>query len=602
MADHGLLLQIAIYLLAVVVAVPLAKRLGLGSVLGYLAAGIAIGPWGLGLIANVKDILHLAEFGVVLLLFLIGLELNPKRLWAMRRAILAAGGGQVALTTAALLAIGLGLGLAFNQALIVAMALSLSSTAIALQSLTERNLLATPAGRTGFAVLLFQDIAVIPMLALLPLLGAAASGGGGEQSLLHGVKVVAVIAAIIVGGHYLTRPIFRYIAATRLREVFTAFALLLVTGIALLMAAVDLSMALGAFLAGVLLAESEYRHELEVEIEPFKGLLLGLFFIAVGMSVDFRLLLENPGRVLGLVPLLVAVKVALLALLARRAGVPEHQRLLFAFVLSQGGEFAFVLFSVAAQSGVLPQPLADALVVVVTLSMATTPLLLLLYERVIAPRFADAGSERAPDPIEGEGNPVIIAGFGRFGRVVGRLLHANRIPTTILDHDPDQIEEVRSYGYKVYYGDATNASLLGAAGAADARLLIVTLDDPEETLQVVKVARKHFPDLTIYARAHDMAHTFELMRLGVPVLQRELLESSFRLGEHALRHLGFGAYQARQAVNRFRDHDRELLQALYEADALDKRISITRQAREEVEKVLQADEEVLAKGDREGWE
>ncbi len=601
MDEHHLLLNAIIYLAATVIMVPIAKRLGLGAVLGYLAAGTVIGPWGLQLVDNVDDIRHFAEFGVVLLLFIIGLELNPKRLWAIRRPILVMGGSQVVLTTLLLGGIVLALGFSFNVALVVAMGLSLSSTAIALQSLKERNLLSTQAGSSAFSVLLFQDIAVIPMLALLPLLGVAA--GGEEGSPWLGVlNAVAVITAIIVGGHYLTRPIFRYIAKTRMREVFTAFALLLVFGIALLMAAVEMSMALGAFLAGVLLADSEYRHELEVGIEPVKGLLMGLFFISVGMSIDFGLLLAEPLTLLALVLLLVVAKGTVLWGLSRFSTIPISQKSLFVFLLAQGGEFAFVLFNVASGSGVLDSATTDRLVVVVALSMITTPLLLLLYEHVIAPRYINLEQPRQPDSIDEHGHPVIIAGFGRFGRTVGRLLHANGVPTTILDHDPDQIEAVRRFGYKVYFGDASRHDILEAAGAGEARMLIVAIDNVELALQVIDHAKKHFPHLIILSRAENNGHAYELLRRGVKLFQREYYASALKLGEEALKELGFGAYRAKQATHIFHDHDQALLQELYSTEAPKTRRSLSLQAREQLERVLTADEEEIARSNREGWE
>jgi len=476
MNEHHLLQNAIVYLSASVIAVPIMKRLGLGSVLGYLAAGTVIGPWGLGFVENVDDIRHFAEFGVVLLLFIIGLELKPKRLWKMRRPIVGMGGSQLLLTSTLLFMIGLALGYSFNISLVVAMALSLSSTAIALQSLKERNLLSTNAGNSAFSVLLFQDIAVIPILALLPALGVVV-GDTDQSAWLGMLKAVAVIGAIVIGGHYLTRPIFRYIANTGMREIFTAFALLLVFGISLLVNAVGMSMALGAFLAGVLLAESEYRHELEVEIEPFKGLLMGLFFISVGMSIDFGLLFRDPLTILALVVMLVVAKGVILWVLARLGKVPESQTSLFVFLLSQGGEVSFVIFSVASGSGVLDQATVDYLVVIVALSMLTTPFLLLIYTNVITPRFIHLDQPMEEDTIDDEDNPVIIAGFGRFGRTVGRLLHANGIPTTILDHDPDQIESIRRFGYKVYYGDSSRHGVLAAAGADKAKLLIITIDD-----------------------------------------------------------------------------------------------------------------------------
>ncbi len=601
MDEHHLLLNAIIYLAATVMVVPLAKRLGLGSVLGYLVAGTLIGPWALGLIDNVDDIRHFAEFGVVMLLFIIGLELNPKRLWALRRPILGVGGAQVVLTTILLSVIIFTFGLSFNVSMVVAMGLSLSSTAIALQSLKERNLMATHAGSSTFSVLLFQDIAVIPMLALLPLLGAATTGDDGSW-WIGVLSAVGMVAAIIVGGHYLTRPIFRYIARTRLREVFTAFALLLVFGIAMLMAVVDMSMALGAFLAGVLLAESEYRHELEVEIEPFKGLLMGLFFISVGMSINFGLLMVEPVLLLSLVLLLIVAKGVVLWGVSHFCTIPVSQRSLFVFLLSQGGEFAFVLFNVATDSGVLASATSDRLIVVVALSMVTTPLLLILYERVIAPRYINLDQPQQDDAIDDDKNPVIIAGFGRFGRTVGRLLHANGVPTTILDHDPDQIESVRRFGYKVYYGDASRHATLEAAGAANAKLLIIAIDDQEMALQVVDQVNQHFPHIDILARADDNGHAYELMRRGVELFRREYYASALELGEDALKRLGFGAYRAKQAANIFNDYDQALLQELYITEASEVRRSLSLQTREQLERVLTADAEELSRSNREGWE
>lgn len=599
MAEHDLLVSAFVYLAAAVVAVPLAKRLGLGSVLGYLLAGVAIGPWGAGLISDVESILHFAEFGVVLLLFLIGLELNPRRLWSMRRPILGLGGAQVLLTGLLLFSAGWLLGLEWNVALLVAMGLSLSSTAIALQTLQEKNLLPTYAGRSAFSVLLFQDIAVIPMLAVIPLLAGPMTGGDGD-AWLDAAKAVLVIGGIVVGGHYLTLPVFRIIAATRMREIFTAFSLLLVIGIALLMRAVDLSMALGTFLAGVLLAESEYRHELETEIEPFKGLLLGLFFISVGMSVDFGLLSEYPWLILGIVLGLLAVKAAVLWWLGRRFGIAASQQGQFVLLLCQGGEFAFVLFGAATQAGLLGGELKGLLVLAVALSMLATPLLLILEEHWPGRARQGSEDEKAGDRIEEE-NPVIIAGFGRFGRVVGRLLHAEGLPTTILDHDPNQIDMARQYGYQVYYGEALRMDTLRTAGAEQARLLIVAIDDPDASLMMVDRVQQAFPHLTIIARAHDVYHAFELHRRGVEHFQREILESALVLGERVLRLLGHGAYQANQRVHLFRARDRKLFWDMYETDALEKRISISREARDELARVLAADDEALVRSRESGW-
>ena len=464
MNEHGLLFNAFVYLLAAVLAVPLSKRFGFGAVLGYLLAGVGIGPWVLGLIREAEDILHFAEFGVVLLLFAIGLELNPKRLWAMRKPILGLGAAQVIISMAILAAIGMAMGLDLPVAAVAAMGLSLSSTAMALQLLTERNLLPTPAGHSGFSVLLFQDIAVIPMLAVIPLLvvdTAAVDGGFDWLALL---EAIGVIALIIIGGRLVLRPVLRLIAATELREVFTAFSLLLVIATALLMQAVGMSMALGAFLAGVLLAESEYRHALESDIEPFKGLLLGLFFIAVGMSIDFGILLRDPLLIAGLALGLIAIKAAVLFALGRLYGLPARQLPLFALVLSQGGEFAFLLFGVAQSVGVFPAAVTDTLIVTVALSMLTTPLLMVANDRYITPRL-DHRPAPPMDAMEDQGHAVIIAGFGRFGQIVGRLLHANGIDATVLEHDPDHIETLRRFRFKVYYGDACRLDLLRAAGA-----------------------------------------------------------------------------------------------------------------------------------------
>lgn len=599
MDNYDLLASALIYLSAAVLTVPLAKKLGLGSILGYLIAGIAIGPWGLALITNSQDILHFAEFGVVLLLFLIGLELNPKRLWAMRRPIFGTGSIQVIATSLLIFGAAIILGLPWHSALIVAMGLSLSSTAIALQSLKEKNRLTTPTGHSVFSILLFQDMAVIPMLALIPILGSSAGQTG--NPILEIIKVLGVIGFIIIGGHYLTRPIFRFIASIHLREIFTAFSLLLVIGIALLMDAVGMSMALGAFLAGVLLAESEYRHELEVAIEPFKGLLLGLFFASVGMSINFKLMLEQPWLIFELVIGLLLIKIAVLLLLARNEKITPSQHSLFACLLGQGGEFAFVLFAAAAAAGTLDQHLTDLLFVVVAFSMASTPLLLLINENFIESRFRYSSKEQPADSIDTPDNPVIITGFGRFGRIIGRLLHANNIPTTILDHNPDQIEDARRFGYRVYYGDASRIDMLRSTGAEQARLLIIAVDDPDMVLSIANLAKQHFPHLTILARARGMGEAMELMDHGITLFQRETLESALLLGEVALKKLGYGAFQAKQMTHIFRDHDAALLQQLHQTDALDKRIHLSRKARTELAQILTADEEELQHFREHAW-
>ncbi|HSD66480.1 MAG TPA: monovalent cation:proton antiporter-2 (CPA2) family protein, partial [Vicinamibacteria bacterium] len=511
MHGEGFFFQAFVYLTAAVVSVPVAKRLGLGSVLGYLLAGIAIGPFGLHLVGEEgQDVMRFAEFGVVMMLFLVGLELEPTLLWRLRGPVLGLGGLQVAATTAVVAGFALALGMPGREALAVGLVLSMSSTAIVLQSLAEKGLLKTAAGQSSFAVLLFQDLAVIPILALLPLLGRPGDlpgEAGHAPTWVDGLPawgqtllVLAVVGAVVLGARFLLRPVFRAIAATHLRELFTAAALLLVIGIALLMTRVGLSPALGTFLAGVVLATSEYRHELESDVEPFKGLLLGLFFIAVGASIDFGLVASQPARIAALVAFVLVAKGAVLFLLARAFRLGTDQALTFAFALPQVGEFAFVLLSFALQQAVLGSEATGPLVAVVALTMAATPLLMAFGERVVLPRVGTRKrDEREADRID-ERSPVIVAGFGRFGSTVGRLLKANGVATTVLDNDSDRVEVLRRLGLKVFYGDATRHDLLLAAGAEHARLLVLALDSPEKNLALVETARQHFPHLRILAR------------------------------------------------------------------------------------------------------
>ena len=590
--EQSLLFNALVYLAAAVVAVPLAKRLGLGSVLGYLLAGMAIGPWGLRLISGVEDILGFSEFGVVLLLFLIGLELEPKRLWALRRPIFGWGGLQVGACTAALFGFGLLLDIGWKVALIAALGLSLSSTAIVLATLEERNLKNTPAGSAGFSILLFQDIAAIPMIALVPLLGIAAHEDNGID--WPGIlKTAGVFAILIVSGRHLVRPVLRIMAKTELREIFTSFALLLVIAIGWLMHSVGLSMALGTFLAGVLLADSEYRHALESDLEPFKGLLLGLFFTAVGMSVDFGVLLKQPGLVGMLVLALLGIKVAVMYLLAKLFRIARGQQLLFALLLSQGGEFAFVVFGAAADARVFRPETASLLIVVVALSMVATPLLLVLQEKFIAPRFRQV-KKRPADKIEPEQDPIIIAGFGRFGQIVGRLLLANRIRATVLDHDPDQVDLLRKYGFKVFYGDATRADLLRAAGAQHARILVVAIDNIEDSLALVDIVRRDFPHLKILARARNLTHTYDLMDRGVTIVERETFEASLQLGGRILQEMGFDEARAQDVVNKFRAYNRKALLDIYPYHKDQHRmISIAKQGRKELEDMFASDAAAL---------
>jgi glutathione-regulated potassium-efflux system ancillary protein KefC len=599
--EHSLLINALVYLAAAVVAVPVAKRFGLGAVLGYLLAGIAIGPWGLRLIIEVEDILHFSEFGVVLLLFMIGLELEPRRLWSMRRPIFGWGGAQVAGVAAAIAAAALLAGIEWKVALIAALGLSLSSTAIALATLDERNRKSTPTGAAAFAILLFQDIAAIPMIAMVPLLGVAAAQGSG-QGWLDALRVAAVLVALVLGGRYLLRPVLRTIAKTGMREIFTAFALLLVISIALLMQWIGMSMALGAFMAGVLLADSEYRHALETDLEPFKGLLLGLFFIAVGMSVDFGVFLAQPGLILMLVAGFLAIKIAVLYGLSKLFAVPRSQQALFAFVLSQGGEFAFVVFGAAETARVFSANTASILVVVVALSMVATPLLLLVHDRIIAPRFREE-HKRPADIIETQEDHVIIAGFGRFGQIVGRLLRANQIALTVLDHDPEQIELLRRFDIKVFYGDATRIDLLHAAGAGQARALVVAIDDAEASLQLVDAVRREFPGLKIMARARNVSHLYDLMDRGVTVIERETFESALQLGQSVLRHLGFGAFRARQAAQKFKLHNVKSLHAVYPYyKDQEQYISMARQSRDELNEMFARDLQALQDERIAGWQ
>jgi glutathione-regulated potassium-efflux system ancillary protein KefC len=575
--DHNLLRDAMVYLGAAIVCVPLATRARLGSVLGYLAAGCAIGPFGLGFVKDVQSILHFAELGVVFMLFLIGLELDVRKLWAMRRPVFGGGAMQMG-ACGAVLALGLLVALGFRPAaaVIAGLAVALSSTAIAVQTMKERSLLTTPLGKSAFAILLFQDILAIPLIALVPLLAGKSSG-----SVLGVAQVFGAIAAVVVIGRYATAPLLRIVARTGLRELFTAFALLLVVGIGQLMTMAGVSMALGAFLAGVLLASSEYRHALETDVEPFKGLLMGLFFIAVGMSIDFALLRSHAFVVVLLVIALVGVKTVVLALLARRMDVSPKQRFLFGALLSQGGEFAFVVFGVASQQHLLPVPWDAILTLVVALSMAVTPVLLLVHDRWLT---RDARADRDADKVEPEGDSVVIAGFGRFGQIVARLLLAAGHRPTLLDFDPDQVDFMRRLGFRVFFGDAARLDLLESAGAARAKLLVVAIDDVAASLRVVDIAREHFPKLEILARARNVGHHLELANRGVKFIERETFEASLRVARRALERLGDDPFEAREAADRFRAHNVASLEQLLPLLADEaRRLSYAKAAREQFE-------------------
>ena len=555
-----------IYLSAAVIAVPLSKALGLGSIIGYLAAGIAIGPWGLGLVTNVEDILHFAEFGVVLMLFLVGLELEPKRLWSLRRPIFGWGSAQVLGCAAVLTALAMLFGVGWKTALVAGLGLALSSTAIALQLMGERNLMPTSSGQAAFSILLFQDVAAIPILALLPLLGAAtpsAEASGAGNDALQAAKIIAVIAGIVLGGRLLLRPLFRWIARSKTPEIFTAASLLLVVGIAGLMQLVGLSMALGAFLAGVLLAESEYRRELETDIEPFKGLLLGLFFIAVGMSVDFGVLLASPGSMAAVVLGFLLLKGVVIYALARLMKLPFRDRPVFTLLLAQGGEFAFVVFQAAAGAQVFEARTASLLIGAVALSMLVSPLLLVAIDKLLLPRYARIDSVTMEEISEPQAAPVVIAGFGRYGQIVARLMLAEGIACTVLDHDAEMIEAARNLGYRVFYGDAARLDLLRIAGAGSARILVLAVDEVEQSLEIVDLVHAHFPQLEIVARARDVTHWNRLRDRGVTRVERELFESSLRSGRSVLELLGHGAHEARQAAMRFRAHNLALFEKMH---------------------------------------
>ncbi len=586
-----------IYLAAAVFTVPIAKKLGLGSVLGYLIAGAAIGPWGLSLVSDVESIMHFSEFGVVLMLFVIGLELEPKRLWSMRREVFGGGALQLGICGIALAIAGLLIGLRWQAALVAGLALALSSTAIAVATMAERNFLPTPTGRASFAILLFQDVAAIPLLAVIPLLaiGAAASS---EPFWFDALKAAGAILGVVFIGRYLTRPALRIMASTDLREVFTAFALLLVIGIAQLMTLAGLSMALGAFLAGVLLASSEYRHALESDIEPFKGLLLGLFFISVGMSIDFGLLVSKPLTVALLIGGFLTIKMMTLWMVAKILGITTKQRLLFAVLLSQGGEFAFVVFGAAQLAGVIPTEWIALLTMAVALSMVSTPLLLLVHDKWLANQ---AEAEREADAIDEVGS-VIIAGFGRFGQIIGRVLLANGVRVVVLDHDPDQIDMLRKFGYKVYYGDATRLDLLEAAGAKNATLIINAIDDIDDSLALTDRVLEHFPKLNMIARARNVTHYIELYKRGVSVIERETFESALKTGRHALEVMGNDRFRAREIVDMFRRHNISALHAMMPHFGDDARIqSGANTGREELEKQLANDQIRFDEEHSKGW-
>jgi monovalent cation:proton antiporter-2 (CPA2) family protein len=548
----SLLAQIAIFLAAAVIAIPIFRYFKLGSVLGYLAAGIIIGPGCLGLISRIDATEHIAEFGIVLLMFVIGLELQPSRLWVMRKSIFGLGLAQVLATTLGLgSAAYFGFGQTWQSALIIGFGLSMSSTALVLQLLAERGQLNSQYGRSAFSILLFQDVAVLPALALLPLLGVAAARTGGPDGWLA-VKFVAVLATAVIGGRYVLRPMLRIVAATRVAEAFTAAGLLVVIGTALLVSQVGLSLPLGAFLAGVLLADSEFRHELEADIEPFKGLLLGLFFITVGMSANLTMVREKPLTLLGLTLGFMLVKVAVLRGIGRLNGLPNTAGRGLAFSLPSGGEFAFVLFGLAAALGIMGTEIAELLVLAVTGSMILSPLLLTIHDALFQKKEADSRPFDTPDELYPK---VIIAGFGRFGQIVGRILRAKQISFTALEANQTQVDFLRRFGNQVFYGDASRLELLRAAHADNAEVFVLAIDDVEASVRTAELIRKHFPHLKIFARARNRQHAFRLMDLDVRYSIRETLGSSLEMSARVLETLGLSKAKALETVRQFRSHD-----------------------------------------------
>jgi monovalent cation:proton antiporter-2 (CPA2) family protein len=584
----SLLAQIAIFLAAAVIAIPIFRYFKLGSVLGYLAAGIIIGPSCLGLISKIDTSEHIGQFGIVLLMFVIGLELQPSRLWVMRKPIFGLGLAQVLVTTVGLASAAyFGFEQPWQSALVIGFGLSMSSTALVLQLLAERGQLNSHYGRSAFSILLFQDIAVLPALALLPLLGGAAAVKSAGPAGWLVVKFFAVLATVVIGGRYVLRPMLRIVAATRVSEAFTAAGLLVVIATALLVGQVGLSLSLGAFLAGVLLADSEFRHELEADIEPFKGLLLGLFFITVGMSANLQLVREKPLTLLGLTVGFMLVKVAVLRGIGRLSGLPNTAGRGLAFSLPSGGEFAFVLFGLAATLGIMDDEIAELLVLVVTGSMILSPLLLSIHDTLFKKKETDGRPFDTPEELYPK---VIIAGFGRFGQIVGRILAARRISFTALEANQTQVDFLRRFGNQVFYGDASRLELLRAAHAENAEVFVLAIDDVEASVRTAELIRKHFPHLKIFARARNRQHAFRLMDLDVRYTIRETLGSSLEMSGQVLEALGLSKSKAMDTVRRFRAHD-QITMAKQQAvkDDENKFLQTTRESAEQLLQLFESD-------------
>ncbi|MBC7983508.1 MAG: cation:proton antiporter [Candidatus Obscuribacterales bacterium] len=585
----SLLAQVAVFLAATVIAIPLFRKFRLSSVLGYLVAGFAIGPWGFGVVTDPEGILHIAEFGVVLLLFVIGLELQPSRLRAMRKAIFGVGLAQVAITTVVFTLMGRAFGLAVNTAFIAGFALSLSSTPLVLQLLAERDQLNTHHGRSSFGILLFQDIAVMPVLAILPFLSSSAQIQDWNAALFGAGKALVVLALLVFGGRYVLRPVLRVVAQTKVREAFTAVALLVVIGTALLVNAVGLSMALGAFVAGLLLADSEYRHELEADIEPFKGLLLGLFFISVGMMANLGIVRDQPWQVAGLVSGLLIAKFAVIWLLAKRSGHSGESARSMAFALPQAGEFGFVLFSLAVGYGLMEPSLAELLVIVVTASMVLSPILMGAQLKYLEPRLRKASPPKF-DRIDENESRVILAGVGRFGQIVGRVLRMRRIPFIALEADAEQVEVLRRRGAKVYFGDASRLELLQSAKAEQAEIFVLAIDDVEVSVRTAETVRKHFPHLKILARARNRQHALRLMELGIAYIVRETYFSSLDMAQHTLESLGVSRTEATANIQQFKViDDRTLREQLEFKDDEQRLIQSAQQVAKELDRLFEGD-------------
>jgi monovalent cation:H+ antiporter-2, CPA2 family len=568
--EQGFFLQAIIYLGAAVVCVPLMKRLGMSSVIGYLTAGILIGPFVFGLVgAEGKDIMHFGEFGVVMMLFLIGLELEPRRLWKMRRLIVGLGSAQMAITTGLFFLIShFALGLSWQSSVAISLALSMSSTAMVMQTLEEKGLTKTKAGRHSFLLLLFQDIAFVPVLAIIPLLSAikhAEPVGGALPLIEHLPGILQPLAVILfmtinfTFGKFILIPLLRIVTRTKLRELFAASALLIVVGIAFIMQLIGLSPALGAFIGGMILANSEYKHELDSTLSPFKGLLLGLFFIAVGASINFRVVVNDPLTIAALLLGIVVLKGFVLYLTGWLFDVKTRSNLIFTIGLAQVGEFAFLLFALTGQLGVIPPHTQDVLMAVTTLSMTLTPLLILVNEKLILPRFSKKGGPHPEEVIIEEKNKVIIAGFSHFGSMMGRFLKAHGVKATILDYDPDRVGLLRKFGFKVYYGDATRVDLLEAAGAADAEILVSTISDLETNRKLVSCVKRNFPHLTLMVRSKGRPDTYELIDMGVDHIYRDYVDASVRMGADVLKKLGFKAFAVNRAARKFFQYDEEAL-------------------------------------------